>query len=260
MKYAFAILGLILITLLLNSCAKDPEFKVPVQAEKGTFAFNIDTKVGSQNFVIGQNYYDIEGYRYNVATFKYYLSKLSLIKEDGSLYEVKDIALIDYEGNNLGDIETVMGEVPVGNYSGIKVWFGVDSVLNFKGPNDYPNSHPLSVAQQTYWDWNTNYRFMILEGICDTILNDTMSIPPTSYFTYHPGTMPLYKEVVFPARAIAISKDNRYDYNVKLDVNKIFYSTQDTITMHKRPVTHTVGAFDLAEEISENFTHAFSVQ
>jgi hypothetical protein len=250
----------VLFLLILSGCSKDPAYESSADGAQGTFSLNIDTRVRDQFFKLNKDYYDVKGYRYNVTTLQYYISHLSLVKEDGTLQEVSDVALMDYETSNLGDIQKVSAKAPAGTYTGIRFWLGVDSVLNNKGPNDYDRDHPLSVYKGTYWSWNTGYRFVIFDCKSDTIVNDTSATPYLADCSYHPGTNALYTEVQFPARTIVLGQDETYDYNVKLDINKMFYSATDTIIKYQRPLSHTTDNFPLAQEFITDMAGAFSEQ
>lgn len=250
------IIFLAVAVLLYSSCKKDTTYSDP-----GTFKLSINAEVNDNPFALNNVYYDVNSYRYEPNLLKIYLSNITLIKEDGSEVLAKDVALLDWDDNSLGEAETVSIEVDPGNYTGIRFWIGVDSTLNNMGPASYPTEHPLSVAQGTYWAWNTGFRFMMYEGHYDTIPNGTGSIPQGKLFNYHCGTNQLYTEADLSnaQQNFTVDAGGSYTYNLNLDVNRIWYSDQDTVWPMNDPYSHTTEDVGLARRVIENTAQAFSM-
>ena len=54
--------------------------------------------------------------------------------------------------------------------------------MNASDPSDFDSSHPLSIANNTYWSWASKYKFFMLEGRVDS---QSDGIDAT--FSYHSG-------------------------------------------------------------------------
>jgi hypothetical protein len=63
-----------------------------------------------------------------------------------------------------------------------------------------------------------------------------------------------------PEQTLVVDSGQASQYNLNLDVNRIFYSEQDTIVKYKEPYTHTAGNVPLAQKVIDNFSQAFSLQ
>lgn len=245
--------------LVLSGCKKDETYTYP--AAEGTLKVNFYPKVRGQNFVLNHTYYDLLSYQYNMSTFKFYVSNLTLIKDDGSTLVVDTVSLLDYEGLNPGDPATISIKVPAGSYKGAKFWIGIDSVRNNQGPiASAAQTDPLSVYQGTYWTWNTGFRFIMLEGESDSVANDTTNTGGFGSFTYHVGTNSMYTPVVLPEQTLLVDSAQTTAYNLNVDVNKLYYSATDTIIKYKEPITHTTDNAPLATRVIHNLSQAFSPQ
>lgn len=260
MKGTKIFLALILaITVTTIGCKKDDPYVAPTNT--GTVNLNITTEVGGTAVVLNNIYSDVKGYRYMPTLFKLYLSNISFIKDDGSEVFVKDAELLDL-GNSLnGEAETRTYDLVLGDYTGIRFWLGVDSTMNATDPASYPSTDPLSLYTGTYWDWNTGYRFLMFEGVYDTVPNGTGALYNGNSFTYHTGTNALYIEADLSnaQQTFSLIEDgDSYNYNLALDMNKILYSSSDTIAIKDNRVTHTTNNMPLAEKITNNLSQVFS--
>lgn len=251
---------LLIITVSWMGCKKDDPYVAPT--EKGTVNLNITTEINGTPVVLNDVYTDVAGYRYKPNFFKLYISNISFVKNDGSEVFVKDIELLDLYNSPNGEAETRTYDLELGDYSGVRFWLGVDSVLNYATDVDsHPAEHPLSIYAGTYWVWNTGYRFMMFEGVYDTVPNGTGTLVNSNNFTYHTGTNPLYAEADLSNAQQTFSLANggdTYNYDIVLDMNKILYSTTDTIVIKDNTSTHTTNNYPLAEKLTNNLTKAFS--
>lgn len=256
-KLLLSIIAAVVITTV--GCKKDD----PFISSRGTVYLNITTEVDGEPVVLGNIYSDVNGYRYRPSLFKLYLTHISFVKADGTEVEVKDVELLDLDDNTAGEAESFTYKLDQGDYTGLKFWIGVDSTMNNIDPATYPATHPLSLFTGTYWDWNTGYRFMMFEGVYDTLLNNTAPLDASKTFSYHTGTNVLYKEADLSnaQQSFTIgetSSNDVYTYNLVLDLNKILYSSTDTIVIKDDRVTHTTNNMSLAQKLTDNTTKAFS--
>ncbi len=139
--------------------------------------------------------------------FLFYLSNIYLKSSTGDEVLVKDVALLDFEEGVPGSITA---KIPEGEYTEMRVGFGLDSVYNNENPNDFAPGHPLSYAANTHWGW-LKYRFQMVEGRLDTDQNGSLE----KTFAYHTGLDSLYVERSFP-----VNLDfSQGDLSLELDLN-----------------------------------------
>ena len=256
-KLLLSIIAAVIITTV--GCKKDDPYVEPTV--QGTVNLNISTEVNGTPVTLNSTLYDVSGYRYVPTLFKLYISNISFTKSDGTEVFAKDVELIDLNDLPNGQTFSRSYDIGYGDYTGIKFWIGVDSTMNSIDPSTYGSEHPLSLFTGTYWDWNTGYRFLMLEGVYDTLLNNTAPLDPTKTFTYHTGTNSLYAEADLSNAQQSFnlgSTNTTYNYDLVFDMNKILYNSTDTIVIKDDRVTHTTNNMPLAQKLTDNTTKAFS--
>ena len=171
---------------------------------------------------INQDYYTPDGTLIQYSLVRFYLSRFSLIKENGEKITYADQYYIaDATEPNLFLID---GELN-GKFKGVEFGLGVDSSRNDSTGSlavpayDYPADHALSAAGQLYWDWNPGYIFMKLEGRSDTNSNNILNELGET-FSIHTGFKEAYRYVV---------RDYNFQTNgndiiltIDADINKFF--------------------------------------
>lgn len=261
-RLSYLIIALLFVSTLViqTGCKTDDPFEP--SDEMAELKLNVFAMVGTEDLVLDNVYLDPSSYRYQPDLLKVYLSNITLIKDDGTEVLAEDVALLDWADNAQGEAETVSLEAEPGNYTGIRFWLGVDQTLNDLGPNDYTSEHPLSLYQGTYWAWNTGYRFVMLEGKLDTITNGSGTIPSNNSFQIHLGTNFLYKEADLSnaQQNFELTGGNTTDYNLSLDINKMFTNGQETLKLIDQPYNHTTGDTATAMKYINNLGKAFSLK
>ena len=247
-------------TLALPGCKTDDPF-VPQDGD-ATMNLNIYATVDDQDFVLGDIYFDPSSYRYQPNLFRLYLSNITLIKDDSTEVMLEDVVLLDWQDNLAGEPQTVSIKAEPGTYTGIRFWLGVDQTLNDLGPTDYAPDHPLSLFQGTYWAWNTGYRFVMLEGEYDSIPNGSGTIPSINNFQLHLGTNFLYTEADLSnaQQVVTLTAGTPVDYDLEVDVNKLFYNDQETLKLIDHPYNHTTEDTATAVKMINNISKAFSLK
>ncbi len=245
----FAALSL---AVFVQSC-KEENPSVPIGTGDNSVKLEFKGTTASGSFELGKGY-DLatEGFRYRFSLLKFYVSKFSLIKNDGSELLLNDIALIDFRVDQPNTSFTV--KVPEGEYKGFKFGIGVDSINNSKLPASFAAEHPLSSAQGTYWEMTSKYRFMLIEGHLDTLRGATEDF--SEQFVVHTGTDALYREKTF-TRSLSFTKGDNKTLTMEINIDKLL-SNADFRADH---VSHTLGTgFTLAEKIADNFAASITVK
>lgn len=205
--------------------------------------FKVNPLVNGQSFKLNTDYISPENQRFKYEKFAFYLSKVKLIKSDGTEHQISEVLWY-----NLGNPETVKIMLPEGDYTALQFSIGLDEIMNASDPATFSEEHPLSYSQNNYWTWASKYIFAKLEGRCD---NNPDGASYESAFSYHLGLDTLYREKTV-SRKINISNSEIVNLDLKVNVKKIFENI-DIVTDKQ---THSTSNFELAEQIMNNFMDA----
>ncbi|MBK8657703.1 MAG: hypothetical protein IPN22_02190 [Bacteroidetes bacterium] len=115
------------------------------------------------------------GQPYILTKFKYYIGRIYLKSAHGRDYQSEEYFLIDEEEEGSKVIR--LQHVPPGEYTAIGFLLGVDSLHNCSGAQ----SGALDPLNGMFWNWNTGYIFMKLEG------RSPASPAPAHLLEYHIG-------------------------------------------------------------------------
>ena len=159
----------------IASCKHDDDTATPASTSTtyaaGEVTLEFDNIAGTTHLDVSgaTNYTNGAGETFTVTKFKYYVSNVSLIKEDGSMYDVPDqVFLIDEADSN--SISAVLENIPGGKYKGVEYTIGVDSARNVAGSQQ----GALDAANGMYWGWSSGFIFLKLEGVCPAAGGDFM--------------------------------------------------------------------------------------
>ncbi len=160
---------------------------------------NIDQQVGVVNvsFVNQVNgnaltlntatYINKSGEQFTVSKFDYFISNIRFIRSDGSAYTVpQDNNYFLIRSSDPTSQSLTIAGIPAGDYAQIEYMVGVDSLRNTadiskrKGVLDPGSSHTSGM----YWDWNTGYIHLKLEGTSPQAPQDATGL---RNFRYHIG-------------------------------------------------------------------------
>jgi len=249
MKIHKLLLTLLVSVLFFSGCKKQQLIRV---CKKGPIHLSFNTCVNGEPFVLNDTLYDdYLGRKYRVELLKFYLSNLVLEKADGTITILSDVSLIDYNTHSLLDINTA---VDTGLYVNLHFGIGLDSLMNTSDPADFSSSHPLSIAQNTYWTWASKYKFFMLEGRVDTL--GTQS--PDAIFSYHSGFDTLYKEITIPLEGLFITGDGD-SLVLQFDLGTAVNGDAGLIDFVQESFSHSETDFEIVEIISSNLVNAFSI-
>jgi uncharacterized repeat protein (TIGR04052 family) len=135
--------------------------------------------VGAAPLGCGVKYEDIGTSRsvISVADFRFYVSRLRLLKSDGSeqpvtltqdgLWQLDDVALLDFENGTAACAngteqmrDVIEGQVPEAKYVGVRFDLGLPFEKNHVEPTLQPS--PLNLTRM-FWSWNAGYKFLRLD-------------------------------------------------------------------------------------------------
>lgn len=122
-----------------------------------------------------------------------YLSDITLLKGNQT-FLISEIEYLDFTPTSasFATPKITFNNVPEGDYTGIRLGYGVKPVLNARTPSNFPAGHPLSV-EIDYWAGWSSYIFSVLDGKADSNNDGTKNLS----FSYHCGSDAVYKTVDF---------------------------------------------------------------
>ncbi len=244
MKNNFRLLGVLLLlsaTIAFTGCETDEE---PMPNATQKLSFHVHTNVGSQEADYVSTFTDASGRKFTISDFRYYLSNIVLIKSDGSELPLSDLVLLVSPLEN--DYELM--DVPVGDYKGMKLLFGLDSATNHLDPATYPAGNPLAIQTPgIHWDWNSGYIFMKMEGLCDTTLSGSGNADFP--FFYHVGMDELKRSIDMTNEPFSVVSGTDKEVVLELDILDVLQN----VDMRTENETHTFNNMPLASKIADNF-------
>ena len=185
-----------------------------------------------------------------------YLSDITLL--DGSKeILLSEVEYLDFTPSNatFATPKITFKNVPEGEYTGIRIGYGVKPSLNAKRPSNFPAGHPLAVENDYWSGWNS-YIFTTLDGKADSDNNGSKNLS----LAYHCGSDAVYKTFEF-AQPIHVH-DGQPGARVTFDMKKFLTLPDGTfydIVAH--PATsNSASDVSVAQALMANFGRATTVE
>lgn len=264
------LLALMIVAFGLLSCERDTPLVSPnpkTSSDWSELELAVVGKTDHHDFVMRQWYQLPDSTLMRVDELKLYLGEIQFQNTAGNWITAKSYQLFDFIKSHSpaktmhGKGERIKVWLPKGTYQSIRFGTGLPPWVNKLDPTQFQANHDLSIYQGMYWDWNSGYRFFLIEGMQDTSASGSgfNAIP----FAYHLGTDSLYQQLEFEFNEMTLTSNQGGSdipaLDLELDINKIFYNVTDTIRPANDPVTHTSGNFPLALRVNHNLSHAWKV-
>lgn len=183
MKYVLNISLLFFLVTGLTACKKDkkndPAIDTSSAASSGGYLkIVLEDKVDTAALVFGHNYVNAVGDTFTLSKFNYFISNIVLTRSDNSTYsETYSYHLVKH--SSPGTAVITLTNVPAGAYTSLSLVLGVDSAMNVSGA--HTGDLDFVTASDMFWDWNTGYIFLKLEG------SSPISGAPDKSLTFHIG-------------------------------------------------------------------------
>lgn len=204
-------------------------------------SIRFDNRFGNHTLTPEQTYY-LGDDTLVINRFKYYVSHIELVKEDGNVYRPpNEYYLIDIATESSCSIQM---PVPSGKFTGIRFLLGVDSLRNVSGVQ----TGALDPLHGMFWTWNSGYIMAKLEG------TSTRSRIAGKQFTYHVGG---FRKQNNTARLIELSGTSFQDSMTVIADASLWLTGPYPIDIAQQPICHSPG--ELAVRIANNYSRMFSL-
>ncbi|HYG52785.1 MAG TPA: MbnP family protein [Flavobacteriales bacterium] len=257
MKYILLLLTVL--ALGLASCRKkkqEPDPADPAPATTGTLRINFVTKFNGAPFTFYTDYYNPLNQRVQFEIFKFFCTNFYAYNAAGDSVLVKDAFKYDFATG------ATYFSVPMqpGDYTGMKLGYGVDSSRNHLDPTAYDPKHPLSYnqANSMHWGWTAGYIFMKFEGRADT--SGTGTGPLDVFLAFHPGNDVCYEPSPFLPKNFNVTVGQTTVLNLAMHVDQFFTTATDTLDFRYDNFTHFTDNPGLAKIISKNIAKSFAFE
>ncbi|UFH53902.1 MbnP family protein [Spirosoma sp. KNUC1025] len=184
--FLLSLLSALVIALAVVSCDTPDNDTSFDPATTGRMRIVFDNMVGSSDLKLGSDtYQNAAGESFTLTRFNYFVSNIRLRKADGSEYVVPQDSSYFLIQEDLPASQTVtLTNVPAGDYTGLTFLIGVDSLRSLADISKRTGvlDPGLTTHDPMYWEWNSGYIFMKLEGT-------SPAAPATqnNLFLYHVG-------------------------------------------------------------------------
>ncbi|MFZ9847338.1 MAG: MbnP family protein [Flavobacteriales bacterium] len=220
---------------------------------KGTLLFHLHTYIDENEVdLYNANYTNDDARVVSLSLAQLYISEIELVKLDGSIYTIpykKILKVLEEETFSAGD-------VPVGNYKGLRFKVGLNSATNALNPGASADSNTLKRTEM--WMNNTaqpdGYAFMNVQGSIDTSSDLSGAMIP---FVYKIGGNANFKQVIMPEQNFSIMEGMAEYAHIKVNYNKLFHGIKlnDINNLSVQNLSDNSGA--LAQKIVANIPNMF---
>ena len=217
----------------------------------GTVGINFENIAGSVYLdpTGATNYVNASGETFSVTNFRYYISNVKMIKEDGTKYEVPNSYFL-IDANDTNSLKVNLANIPGGKYTGVEYLIGVDSARNVAGAQ----TGALDPVNGMFWSWTQGYIFLKLEGN-STVANN-------NFFEFHiggfTGSNSALRNVSIdfsPSVLIVDGGKREAEIHLLVDVLELFKNpTNWTIAGHSAVTMPGVNASTVASNYADMFS------
>src|SRR5688572_2854964 len=116
---------------LLTSCENKPETDPEPESNAGSVNIHFDSRRSlSEDFVVNKMYLNANNDSVSLNTFKYFISNITLIRENGSSYTEPNSYHLVTVGNTAEKEQFIIKNIPAGKYNKIRFNVGIDAANN----------------------------------------------------------------------------------------------------------------------------------
>ncbi len=250
---------------LLSGCAKQqPEAPVPLNSNTGLLEIKFLGYADRALFAPGSPLQLPDGRPWQLDLFRFYVTDIELLHADGRIDTLSRVELIDLDPGPAGKVAHGPGaileyRVPVGEYRGLRLRLGLDSLQNASDPSRFGPEHPLSALRGMFWTWKTGYRFAMCEGLID--VSPAGDGSQRESFAYHPGANDLGRQLSFsaPEHRLLVAPTGIHHYNVELELDSLFVGAGAVPFKQERQVHGDAGTLPVARAFMDRLAAGASL-
>lgn len=129
------------------------------------------------------------GNNFNVTRLEYYISKISIKHDGGTVTKVPNHYIL---ANGNQNVTSALGSFNITNIESVSFHIGVDTPINHADPSLQPSGHPLAPKSPSmHWGWQGGYRFVALEGNSGSNLTQVLEIHAIGDVNFLETTVPV---------------------------------------------------------------------
>lgn len=241
--------------LLMSSCTGD-DGGLPPPTSSADLILSFHPQFEGDDMHLQTPYNNIHGCTFKLTDLKFYLSNIALHYDNGDTLLLSEIELIDFSENKT----TLDFPLSGGEFVAVSFDIGVPVHLNGTQNPDfltsvYSTDHPLSSLNNTYWVWQSGYRFFMADGRFDTIPNSE-AVPQA--FSFHTGRDELFRTAgIFPRLISGIAGDHNH-LSFALDFEKFFATEHGEVDLRVERTFHGAASqMDLGIRLADNTAEMF---
>lgn len=215
---------LIAVFLLFNISCKKHDPTPATTVDSTSLYMHLHTNLDTNEVEDYNTVYEMtSGRKISAGMAQLYLSRIQLIKEDGSTYNIPNTIVFKVQETE----QYLLGKVPVGNYRSVRFYVGLDSSTNTLAATANP-----ALNHSEMW-FNAaaqpgGYVYVNFQGKIDTTMNGNGTEAQMQPFMYMLGTSAAYKQVTMPDHSPVynFTKENTQYIHIIIDYAKLFSGVQ----------------------------------
>jgi len=134
-------------------------------AQENKLVLSFENTFGSEPLVLKKEYTNRHGEKVSFTLLNYFISNISLIRTDGSIYIVPQDSSYFLAKEDVPASKSIELTVPKGKYQSVRFTIGVDSARSTQGADRRQGVLDVGAqARGMYWQWNSGYIFFKMEG------------------------------------------------------------------------------------------------
>jgi hypothetical protein len=235
-----------LLSLTVLGCKRDKKDD-PSPDNTVALEFQHNAPDGTTLFRRNTTYTTASGQPYKIDQLIYYVSNVKFVRADGSKWaETESYHLVKGAGASTTSPELTIKGLPEGTFTAMEFSIGVDAARNTRGDQ----SGALSPNEGMIWDWNTGYRFWILEGVYEPVGSIAKNL------VFHIGDNPSYRTLQLPfPTPLKTGAGKTPKVHFYVDVNGLFKG----VDLQDRAQREIMSGNPFAQTVANNFPAMFRV-
>lgn len=188
--------------------------------------------------------------RLKVSKFAYIISNVQLVKADGSTVPVTFPGQV-IDGMANGGGTTLALKAPVGEYTAVRFYIGLDSATNHQAVANLEQTDPLNVPEM-HWSWmpEAGYKFMALEGELYMPGQDSALA-----ITYHLATDALYTPIELAQNSLVIAENQPAEVATLMELQLLFKDIN--LPAERNSESMSPPQVELAKKLAKNWPGMF---